>query len=81
MKGASKFDQLCHILFSANGNGYDYLGRGTGVLCRRCEGEIQYYYCEERLYLVECPYCDSKALIMARNPEEAAYKTFGNVKK
>lgn len=79
-KGATKFDKLCHKVFGANGNGYDYLGRDAGVSCRRCGGKIQYYYCEERLYLVECPHCSTKALVMARSAEEAACKTFGHVK-
>lgn len=77
-KGATKFDKLCHKVFGANGNGFDYLSRGTGVSCRRCGGEILYYYCEERLYLVDCPYCSTKALVMARSAEEAACKTFGH---
>ena len=77
-KGATKFDKLCHRVFGASGNGYDYLSRGTGVSCRRCGGEIQYYYCEERLYMVDCPYCSTKALVMARSAEEAACKTFGH---
>lgn len=81
MKGASKFDQLCHILFSANGNGSDYLSRDVGVKCSRCGAELGTYYCEERLYLVECQHCNIKALVMGRNPAEAACKTFGHVKK
>lgn len=78
MKGATKFDQLCHSVFSANGNGTNYLSRGTGVKCGNCGHELEAYYCEERLYLVECPCCKTKAMVMAVSPADAAYKTFGN---
>ena len=77
MKGATKFDQLCHKGFSATGDGTDYLSRGTGVKCRCCGSEIYAYYCEERLYVVECHHCRIKALIKAGNPYEAAYRTLG----
>lgn len=78
MKGATKFDQLCHSVFAANGNGANYLGRRTGVQCGCCGYELKAYYCEERLYLVECPCCETKALVMAGSPAAAAYKTFGH---
>ena len=78
MKGATKFDQLCHSVFAANGNGANYLSRGTGIRCGYCGHEIGTRYCEERLYLVECSHCKTKALAMAGNPAEAAYKTFGH---
>lgn len=38
-KGATRFDKLCHRLFSANGNGTDYLSRRTGVKCGYLPGE------------------------------------------
>ena len=79
MKGATQFDQLCHRVFSANGNGTNYLSRRTGVKCGFCGYEIEAYYCESRLYMVECHHCKTKALVMAGNPEEAASKTFGHV--
>lgn len=77
MKGATKFDQLCHRVFAENGNGTDYLSRKTGVQCGSCGHELEAYYCEERLYVVECHYCRTKALVMAGCPADAAYKTFG----
>ena len=77
-KGATKFDQLCHSVFSANGNGTNYLSRGTGVKCGYCANEIDAYYCESRLYLVECHHCKTKALVMAGSRQEAAYRTFGH---
>lgn len=49
MKGATKFDQLCHSVFAANGNGTNYLGCRTGVQCGCCGYELKAYYCEERL--------------------------------
>lgn len=78
IKGATKFDQLCHKVFSANGNGTDFRGRGTGVKCGACGHELEYYYCKSRLYLVECCHCKTRALVMAGNPEQAAYMTFGH---
>lgn len=78
MKGATKFDQLCHRVFAANGNGTNYRSRETGVRCGYCGHELEAYYCEERLYLVECSCCKTKALVMAGNQAEAAYKTFGH---
>lgn len=75
-KGATMFDKLCHKMFSANGK--NYKARETGVSCGRCGTELEAYYCEERLYLVECHKCKVKALVEARNPRDAAYKTFGH---
>lgn len=77
-KGATEFDKLCHKVFSANGNGADYLEREAGVKCGRCGCELQTYYCEERLFLVECTNCKIKSLVSAGNHKEAAYKTFGH---
>lgn len=77
-KGATKFDKLCHRVFSANGNGTDYLSRRTGVKCGYCGYELEAYYCESRLYVVECHHCKTKAITMAGNLAEAAYKTFGH---
>lgn len=36
MKGATKFDQLCHRVFAANCNGTNYRSRETGVSCGYC---------------------------------------------
>lgn len=78
MSGATKFEQICHRVFSSNGNGTHYLSRKTGVRCGYCGSELDAYYCEERLYLVECHCCKTKALVKAGCPEDAAYKTFGH---
>lgn len=78
-KGATEFDKLCHKVFSANGNGTDFLSRATGQLCRWCGNDLEAYYCENRLFVVECPYCKMRALIMASNAQEAAFRTFGEV--
>ncbi len=77
-RGATSFDKLCHKVFSANGNGTDFLSRETGVRCGNCGRELEAYYCESRLYVVECTRCKTRALVMAGSPEEAAYKTFGH---
>lgn len=74
-KGATQFDKLCHKVFDANAK--NYRARETGIRCR-CGHELETYYCEEQLYLVECFACETKALVKARSPKEAAYKTFGN---
>lgn len=77
-KGATKFDQMCHRVFAANGNGTNYMSRRTGVKCGYCGYELEAYYCESRLYMVECHHCKIKAITMAGNQAEAAYKTFGH---
>ena len=46
-----------------------------------CGRELWAYYCEERLFLVECIECSVKALVEARNPKEAAYMSLGGVKE
>lgn len=76
-KGATNFDKLCHKIFAANGNGTDFFSRETGVRCGRCACQLEAYYCESRLYVVECHRCKTRALVMAGSPKEAAYKTFG----
>lgn len=81
MKGATKFDQLCHSVFAANGNEANYYGRKTGVKCGSCGNELEAYYCEERLYLVDCNCCKTKALVMAGNPADAACKTLGHAER
>ena len=75
MKGATQFDQLCHRVFSANGNGTNYLSWRTGVKCGYCGYELEAYYCDERLYVLECHHCKIKALVMDGKQAEAAYKT------
>lgn len=77
MKGATDFDKLCHRIFDAEAHTMDYLSRNTNIRCRTCGFSLSYYYCEERLFLVECEHCHKKALVKARNPKIAAYETFG----
>lgn len=78
MSGATEFDKLCHRVFAGKNNGTNYLSRETGVKCGHCGCELKAYYCEECLYLVECTQCDTKALVSANNPKQAAYMTFGH---
>ena len=75
--GATKFDKLCHKLFTARDNGVDFLSRETGVKCRHCGNELVAYYCESRLYMVQCRHCKIRAVVMAKSRTEAAEKTFG----
>lgn len=82
MKDATVFDQCCHNVFSGRGDGlYGYVPRRSGVACGHCGRELWAYYCEERLFLVECIECSVKALVEARNPKEAAYMSLGGVKE
>lgn len=71
------FDKLCHKVFSARDNGVDFLSRGTGVKCGRCGHELVAYYCESRLYMVQCRHCAIKSLVMAKDRKEAAEKICG----
>lgn len=75
--GATKFDNLCHKVFSARDNGVDFLSRPTGVSCSHCGNELVAYYCESRLYMVQCRHCQTRAVVMANSRKEAAEKTFG----
>lgn len=75
--GATNFDKLCHKVFAARDNGVDFLSRNTGVSCRRCGNELVAYYCESRLYMVQCRHCKTRAVVMANSRKEAACKTFG----
>lgn len=77
MKGASEFDRLCHRVFDGNGDGEDYLARATDIFCCRCGHRVYAYYCEERLFLVECDGCRKKVLVKAGNRGEAAHRAFG----
>lgn len=74
-KGASEFDKLCHKVFDAAAK--SCRARETGIRCG-CGHELEVYYCEDRLYLVECFACETKALVKARSREDAAYRTFGH---
>ncbi len=69
-------DQICHEIFDARDGGWDYLSSRSGISCYRCGCELKVYYCESRLYLVECDCCHTKALVRAASPEDAAYSTF-----
>ena len=77
MNGASNFGKLCHQFYHADGNRRDYSGKATGVTCRLCKSPLYAFYCEERLYLVECKTCKMKAVGRAENPQTAAYRAFG----
>lgn len=74
-KGATKFDHLCHTIIGAENDGFDYLARNTGISCGKCGRELKTYYCEERLYMVECERCGVKCLVQAGSPAQACYKT------
>lgn len=76
--GATRFDTMCHEIYSGKNNGQDYFSVPANVRCGNCGRPLEVYYCESRLYLVECRHCEIKALVKASNPVEAAYKTFGH---
>lgn len=77
MAGATSFDKACHRVFGGRDNGTDYLTKSAGVCCGHCGAELQAYYCEERLFLIECQGCGIKALVKASNAKSAAYMTIG----
>lgn len=76
--GATKFDNMCHKVFAAKDNGWDFLSRPTGVSCGHCGNELVAYYCESRLYMVQCRHCKIRAVVMAKSSKDAAYQTFGH---
>ena len=78
MAGAARYDKMCHSVFSGNGDGSDFLLRGTSIHCGSCGRNLSVYYCEEGLFLVSCECCKKRALVKAKNPKEAAYKTFAH---
>ena len=78
MAGATNFDKLCHRVFDGRNNGTDYLAKDVGVHCGRCGHRLSVYYCEDRLFLVECAACGVKALVKANNAKTAAYRTFAH---
>lgn len=74
-RGSTKFDNLCHTIMGAENDGFDYLAKHTGISCGKCGHELKTYYCEERLYIVECEHCGVKCLVEAGCPAQACYKT------
>lgn len=78
MDGATRYDKLCHSVFGGKGNGRDFLARDTHIHCGSCGRHLSTYYCEEGLFLVVCEMCEKRALVKAKNPRDAAYKTFAH---
>lgn len=76
--GATKFDNLCHKVFTARDNSVDFLSRETGVKCGHCGNALVAYYCESRLYMVQCRHCKIRAVVMANSRKEAAEKTLND---
>lgn len=70
-KGATYLDKLCHKFYD-HPKGH---GEKTDYVCRLCGGPLETYYCEERLYLVQCTDCGTFALVKTANPEDAARVT------
>lgn len=69
-KGANILDQLCHTIYQQ-----DFPPLKSGISCGKCGHELKTYYCEERLYIVECEHCGVKCLVQAGSPAQACYKT------
>lgn len=75
-KGANAFDVSCHRIFDMS---LDVMnGHKTGVHCLDCGQELEYIYCEERLYLIRCKQCRIISMVEAASPAAAAYKTLCN---
>ena len=70
-KGATYLDRLCHK-FCDEPKGH---GNKTDYVCRLCGGQLETYYCEERLYLVKCADCGTFSLVKTANHEDAARVT------
>jgi len=47
-------------------------------MLRKMWTQARWYYCEERLYLIECAVCGTKALTKAGNVVFAAHKTLAH---
>lgn len=67
-KGANILDQLCHTIHQQ-----DFPPLKSGISCGKCGHELKTYYCEDRLYMVECEHCGVKCLVEAGNPAQACY--------
>lgn len=39
--------------------------------CAKCGEELGVYYCEDRLYAIECPFCSIVSLVKAHSPLQA----------
>lgn len=70
-KGATYLDKLCHKFYDEPKG----CGNKTDYVCRLCGGPLETYYCEERLYLVQCADCGTLSLVKTANPEDAARVT------
>ena len=70
-KGATYLDKLCHKFYDEPKG----CGNKTDYVCRLCGGPLETYYCEERLYLVQCADCGTFSLVKTANPEDAARVT------
>lgn len=70
-------DKAAHQIFSFAMDARNMQGGNVGEVCNHCGDHLNVYYCEDGLYLVRCLNCHIAALTTARNPSEAACKTFG----
>lgn len=77
MKDATEFNELCQKVSSAKGDGTDYTRIGTGIKCKRCGHLLDMCCCGEHLFMVECDFCRTKAIVEARYWQDAIFKTLG----
>lgn len=70
--GATDVDKAAHrVLLAAESNeGVRWMP--SGVKCKTCGGELDTYYCEERLYMVRCRQCEKVVLLKSSCPKFAA---------
>ena len=72
--GMCSFDRRLHELYERE---LALMARpAKGLECRTCGNTLRTYYAERRLYLVDCPLCQKRALVKADNPKQACEKTF-----
>ena len=65
-------DQVFQEAFYAPVN-YQPFRRNDKILarCAKCGEELGVYYCEDRLYAIECPFCSIVSLVKAESPFRA----------
>lgn len=70
--GATDVDKAAHRVFLAAADKEGIRWMPSGVKCKMCGGELDTYYCEERLYMVRCRKCETVMLLKSRGPGLAA---------
>lgn len=70
--GACEVDKSAHRVYLAAEGKEGIHWMPSGVKCKTCGGELDTYYCEERLYMVRCIRCETVVLVKSSCPKFAA---------